>query len=277
LRRNQRRPGSRRADRRSLLIAAVSTTVIFGGGALLLVNSPGWRLVERSFLDAGVFAESLPRQASAIWRNVQLFLIAEALILPFGLLIAVARSLPGPVAFPFRLLATIYTDLFRAIPGILVIALLGFGIPALGLPGVPREAFFWGVVALTLVYSAYVAEVYRAGIGSVHPSQVAAARSLGLTQLQALRHVVVPQAIRRVIPPLLNDFIGLQKDTALVSVIGVVEVFRQAQIDQSANFNFTPYVATALLFVIITIPLARLTDYLLERDRRRQLATRAFG
>jgi polar amino acid transport system permease protein len=251
--------------------------VIFGGGALLLVNSPGWRLVERSFLDAGVFAESLPRQASAIWRNVQLFLIAEALILPFGLLIAVARSLPGPVAFPFRLLATIYTDLFRAIPGILVIALLGFGIPALGLPGVPREAFFWGVVALTLVYSAYVAEVYRAGIGSVHPSQVAAARSLGLTQLQALRHVVVPQAIRRVIPPLLNDFIGLQKDTALVSVIGVVEVFRQAQIDQSANFNFTPYVATALLFVIITIPLARLTDYLLERDRRRQLATRAFG
>ena len=262
---------------RSLLIAFVSTAIVFGGLAWLVVNSPGWPLVERSFLNARVFAEAWPRQVAAIWRNVQLFLIAEAIILPFALLLAVMRALPGPVAFPLRILATIYTDLFRAVPGVLVIALLGFGIPALGLPGVPREAFFWGVVALTLVYSAYVAEVYRAGIQSVHPSQAAAARSLGLSQLQALRHVVVPQAVRRVVPPLLNDFIGLQKDTALVSFIGVVEVFRQAQIDQSANFNFTPYLVTALLFVVITIPLARFTDYLVERDRRRQFATRAFG
>jgi polar amino acid transport system permease protein len=277
LRRNPRRPAAWRASARPVLIALASTVVVFGGLAWLFVNSPGWPAVERSFLNARVFADSWPRQVAAIWRNVQLFLIAEALILPLGLLIAILRSLPGPVAFPLRLFATAYTDLFRAIPGVLVIALLGFGIPTLDLPGVPREAFFWGVVALTFVYSAYVAEVYRAGIQSVHPSQVAAARSLGLTQLQALRYVVVPQAIRRVIPPLLNDFIGLQKDTALVSFIGVVEVFRQAQIDQSANFNFTPYLATALLFVIITIPLARLTDYLVERDRRRQLATRAFG
>jgi polar amino acid transport system permease protein len=267
----------RRIDPRAAAIAAVSTVVVFGGLALLIVNSPGWPLVQRSFFNAEIFAASLPRQMNAFWRNIQLFLIAEVLILPFGLLLAVLRALPGPAAFPFRLMATIYTDLFRAVPGILVITLLGFGIPALGLPGVPREPFFWGVVALTLVYSAYVAEVYRAGIQSVHPSQAAAARSLGLTHLQALRFVVVPQAVRRVIPPLLNDFVGLQKDTALVSIIGVVEVFRQAQIDQAATFNFTPYLATALLFIVITIPLARLTDVLVERDRRRQLATRAFG
>jgi polar amino acid transport system permease protein len=262
---------------RSAAIAAVSTILVFGGIAVLIVNSPGWPLVQESFFNGEIFAASLPRQVNAIWRNIQLFLIAEVLILPFGLLLAVLRALPGPAAFPFRLMATIYTDLFRAVPGILVITLLGFGIPALGIPGVPREPFFWGVVALTLVYSAYVAEVYRAGIQSVHPSQSAAARSLGLSHFQALRFVVVPQAVRRVIPPLLNDFVGLQKDTALVSIIGVVEVFRQAQIDQSATFNFTPYLATALLFILITIPLARLTDYLVERDRRRQLATRAFG
>ena len=266
-----------RSGLRPALIALVSTAVVFGGLGWLVVNSPGWAAVQRSFLDAEVFGASLPRQLNAIWRNVQLFLIAEALILPFAMVIAILRSLPGPVVFPLRLLATAYTDLFRAVPGVLVIGLLGFGIPALDLPGVPRDPFFWGVVALTLVYSAYVAEVYRAGIQSVHPSQVAAARSLGLSQLQALRFVVVPQAVRRVIPPLLNDFIGLQKDTALVSFIGVVEVFRQAQIDTSATFNFTPYLATALFFVIITIPLARFTDVLVERDRRRQLATRAFG
>jgi polar amino acid transport system permease protein len=275
--RPRRRRRERRVDPRSAAVAAISTIVVFGGLALLIVNSPGWPLVQRSFFNAEIFFASLPRQITAIWRNIQLFLIAEVLILPFGLLLAVLRALPGPAAFPFRLMATLYTDLFRAIPGILVITLLGFGIPALGLPGVPREPFFWGVVALTLVYSAYVAEVYRAGIQSVHPSQAAAARSLGLSHFQALRFVVVPQAIRRVIPPLLNDFVGLQKDTALVSIIGVVEVFRQAQIDQSATFNFTPYLVTSLLFILITIPLARLTDVLIERDRRRQLATRAFG
>ncbi len=166
------------------------------------------------------------------------------LVLPFGLLLAVMRSLPGPVLFPLRALATIYVDVFRALPGILVIYVLGFGIPGLGIPGVPTEAFFWAVIALTLIYSAYVSEVYRAGIDSVHPSQEAAARSLGLSRFQALRHVVLPQAVRRVIPPLLNDFIGLQKDTVLVSFIGVVEIFRTAQIKQQANFNFTPYLAS---------------------------------
>ena len=158
-----------------------------------------------------------------------------------GLVIAVLRSLPGPVFFPVRLVTTVYVDVFRALPGVLVIYILGFGIPGLGLPGVPIEPFFYAVVALTLIYSAYVSEVYRAGIDSIHPSQAAAARSLGLSRIQSLRYVVLPQAVRRVIPPLLNDFIGLQKDTVLVSYIGVVEIFRQSQIKQAGSFNFTPY------------------------------------
>ena len=180
--------------------------------------------------------------------------------------------------FPLRAIAVVYTDLFRGIPTILVIYMLGFGIPALQLGWLPVETEFWGipywgVLALVLVYSAYVSEVYRAGIDSVHPSQAAAARSLGLSHGRALRFVVLPQAVRRVIPPLLNDFIGLQKDTALVGLLGVVEAFRQAQIEAAENFNFTPYVVAALLFILLTIPLARLTDWLVARDRRRQLAT----
>jgi len=185
----------------------------------------------------------------------------------------VLRSLRGPAFFPLRALAIVYADFFRGVPTILVIALLGFGAPALQLGAVPTSVTFWGIVSLVLVYTAYVSEVYRAGIESVHPSQDAAARSLGLTHAQTLRFVVLPQAVRRVIPPLLNDFIGLQKDTALVSSVGVVEVFRQAQIDESASFNFTPFLVTAVLFLLITIPLARLTDWLIARDRRRQLAT----
>jgi polar amino acid transport system permease protein len=204
---------------------------------------------------------------AAFWVNVRLFLIAEVLILVLAMLIAVARSVPGPVFFPIRLLATIYVDVFRALPGVLVIFILGLGIPSLRIPGLPSEPFFWGVVALTLLYSAYVSEVYRAGIESIHPSQEAAARSLGLTRAQSLRHIILPQAVRRVIPPLLNDFIGLQKDTALVSFIGVVEIFRQSQIRQAGAFNFTPYLATALIFLLVTIPLARVVDWLLARDK----------
>ena len=182
------------------------------------------------------------------------------------------RGLPGPALFPLRLLATIYVDLFRAVPGLLVIYLLGFGIPGLGIEGVPSDVFLYGVLGLTLVYAAYVSEVYRAGIDSIHWSQEAAARSLGLNRYQTLRHVIVPQAVRRIIPPLLNDFIGLQKDTVLVSTLGVVEIFRQGQILKSATFNFTPFVAIALVFVVITIPLARFTDWLVARDRSRQVA-----
>jgi len=205
---------------------------------------------------------------------VRIFLIAEVFILVFALVLAVLRGLPGPVFFPLRALATVYADLFRGIPTILVIYILGFGVTALQLPGVPVSPLFWGTVALVLVYSAYVSEVYRAGIESVHPSQEAAARSLGLNRLQALRHVVLPQAVRRVIPPLLNDFIGLQKDTALVALLGVIEAFRQSQIDVAATFNYTPYICTAILFIAITIPLARFTDWLIARERRQQQAGR---
>jgi polar amino acid transport system permease protein len=261
-----------RAGARSLLIAGVSTIVFFGALILVVVNAPGWEDVRRSFLDGENFVESAPRIVQKFGTNVLLFLIAELLILAWGLVLAVLRSLPGPVLFPVRLLATIYVDLFRALPGILVIFILGFGIPGLGLEGVPTDPFLWGVVALTLIYSAYVSEVYRAGIDSVHPSQAAAARSLGLSQLQAMRYVVLPQAVRRVIPPLLNDFIGLQKDTVLVSFIGVVEIFRQSQIRQSATFNSTPYMVTALVFLVVTIPLARFTDWLVTRERDRRYA-----
>ena len=205
---------------------------------------------------------------------MKIFLVAEVFILIFALLIAVLRGLPGPVFFPVRALTVVYVDLFRGVPTILVIYILGFGVPALALPGVPIDPLFWGIVSLVLVYSAYVSEVYRAGIESVHASQAAAARSLGLTHGQALRFVVIPQAVRRVIPPLLNDFIGLQKDTALVGLLGVVEAFRQSQIEVSASFNYTPYIATALIFIALTVPMARFTDWLVAHDKRRQQAGR---
>jgi polar amino acid transport system permease protein len=256
----------------ALLIAGISTVVFFTAVGIVVVNAPGWERVQSAFLDWDNFVESAPGIVGKFPVNVALFLTAEVLILAFGLVLAVMRSLPGPVLFPLRLLATIYVDLFRALPGVLVIFVLGFGIPGLRLPGVPNDPFFWGVVALTLLYSAYVSEVYRAGIDSIHPSQTAAARSLGLTHAQSLRHVVVPQAVRRVIPPLLNDFIGLQKDTVLVSFIGVVEIFRQTVIRQQATFNYTPFLVTALVFLAVTIPLARFTDWLVARERDRRYA-----
>jgi polar amino acid transport system permease protein len=264
--------GGMSGDARSVLIALVSTVVFFAVLVLVVTNSPGWPEVKTAFFNREVFSDSFPEILRAFWLNIKIFCVAEVFILAFALVIAVLRSLPGPVFFPIRALAIAYTDFFRGIPTILLIFILGFGVPALGLSGVPTSALVWATVALIIIYSAYVAEVYRAGIESVHPSQDAAARSLGLSRGQSLRYVVVPQAVRRVIPPLLNDFIGLQKDTALVALIGPVEAFRQAQIDTSATFNFTPYVAAALIFVAFTIPLARLTDYLNERSRRRRLA-----
>jgi polar amino acid transport system permease protein len=264
-----RLPRRKREGRKAILVALASTIVFFGALSWVVVNAPGWKLVQASFFDADVFRASLPGLVAAFGTNVQLFLIAEVLILVLGLVLAVLRSLPGPVFLPVRVLAIVYTDVFRALPGILIIYILGFGVPGLLLPGVPSDPFFWAVVALTLLYSAYVSEVYRAGIESIHPSQSAAARSLGLSQFQALRFVILPQAVRRVIPPLLNDFIGLQKDTVLVSFVGVVEIFRTSQIKQIALFNFTPYLGAALVFLVLTIPLARLTDWLVARDRSR--------
>ena len=264
--------GGMSSDARSVTIALVSTVVVFAALVLVITKAPGWPEVKTAFFNPTVFRDAFPEVLRAFWLNIKIFCVAEVFILAFALVIAVLRSLPGPVFFPIRALAIVYTDFFRGIPTILLIFILGFGVPALGLSGVPTSALVWATVALIIIYSAYVAEVYRAGIESVHPSQDAAARSLGLTRAQSLRYVVVPQAVRRVVPPLLNDFIGLQKDTALVALIGPVEAFRQAQIDTSATFNFTPYVAAALIFVAFTIPLARLTDWLNERSRRRRLA-----
>ena len=272
MRRRRSRLGIGEGGGRAIAIAAISTIVFFGLIAVVVVNAPGWPQVREKFLNGRVFADSLPLIVGAFWVNVQLFMIAEALIVVLAMGVAILRSLPGPAFFPVRLLATIYVDVFRALPGILVIFILGLGIPSLRIEGLPTEPFFWAVVALTLLYTAYVSEVYRAGIESIHPSQDAAARSLGLTRAQALRYVVLPQAVRRVIPPLLNDFIGLQKDTALVSFIGVVEIFRQSQIRESGAFNFTPYLATALVFLVVTIPLARVVDWLLAHDRDRRPA-----
>ena len=258
--------------RRSAVIAVVSTVVFFTALGVLITHAPGWPEVQRTFFDWGYFKDSLPEIARAFLLNVKIFTISEAFILVFALVLAVVRSLPGPAALPLRLLGVAYADFFRGVPTILVIAMLGFGAPALQLQGVPTSTTFWGIVSLVLVYTAYVSEVYRAGIESVHQSQTAAARSLGLTHLQALRTVVLPQAVRRVIPPLLNDFIGLQKDTALVGFLGSIEAFKQSQIDAAATFNYTSYVVAALLFVALTIPLARFTDWLVARDRRRRQA-----
>lgn len=252
------------------MIAVISTIVVGAVAILAITHSPGWEEFKATFFDWEQYRASFPDIARAFWLNVKLFTIAEVLILPAALLLATLRSLPGPVFFPLRAFAVAYADLFRGIPTILVIAMLGFGMPALGISWMPTSFFFWGVFALVLVYTAYVSEVYRAGIESVHPSQEAAARSLGLGRAQALRFVILPQAVRRVIPPLLNDFIGLQKDTALVGTLGLVEAFKQTQIYTSATFNFTPYLAAATIFVALTIPLARFTDWLVARDRKRQ-------
>ncbi|MGZ5290508.1 MAG: amino acid ABC transporter permease [Actinomycetota bacterium] len=257
---------------KSVAIAVVSTIVFFVVLSLIVVNSPGWDEVKRAFFSRAQFKESFPSIVRAFLVNVRLFMISEVLILALALVVAVMRSLPGPVFFPIRVFAMLYTDLFRGVPTILVIYLLGFGVPALGIQGVPDSPFLWGVVSLVLVYSAYVAEVYRAGIESVHGSQVAAARSLGLSRGQSMRFVILPQAVRRVIPPLLNDFIGLQKDTVLVSYIGVVEAFRTAGIDSARTFNFTPYVALAVVYLVITVPMTRFVDAMVARDRGRRQA-----
>ncbi len=262
---------------KAVAIALASTIVFVTLVVLAITHAAGWPEVKRVFFDWGDISGSFPEIAKAFLLNVKIFLVCEVFILVFALIIAVLRSLPGPVFFPLRALATIYVDLARGVPTILVIALLGFGAPALQLTGVPRSRVFWAGVGLILVYSGYVAEVYRAGIESIHPSQEAAARSLGLTRFHALRRVVLPQAVRRVIPPLLNDFIGLQKDTALVGTLGVIEAFNQSQIDTNATFTYGAYISAAVLFVAITIPLARFTDWLIARDRRKRQPGGAFA
>ena len=272
---------SRLLGNRAFLISTTSTIVFFAVIALIVAAAPGFDAVRDSFFDweamkesfRGVPEQGIPGIGQAFLVNIRIFLIAEVLILIFALILAVVRSLPGPVFFPFRMVAVVYTDLFRGTPLLLVIYLFGFGLPALGIRGISTQSeTVYATAALVLSYSAYVAEVYRAGIDSVHPSQVAAARSLGLSRIQSLRHVVLPQAVRRIVPPLLNDFVSLQKDTALLAVLGVVEAARAAQIYSTYRFNYSSFVVAALLFILMTIPLARFTDWLIERDRRRRQA-----
>ena len=257
---------------RNVSIAVLSTLVFFTVLVLVIVNAPGWENVKHTFFDPKVFREYFRTIGHAFVLNIKIFLAAEVLILILALGLAVLRSLPGPVFFPLRLMAIVYTDVFRGIPTILLVYLFGFGIPALQLSHVTKDPVKLGAAALVVIYTAYVAEVYRAGIESVHPSQEAASRSLGLTRGQTLRTVILPQAVRRVVPPLLNDFIGLQKDTALLAVIGPVEALQRATIAADTEFNYTPYVITAFFFVLITIPQARFTDWLINRQRQRRMA-----
>ena len=256
---------------RGALIAFAATMAVLGLGLFLVLRSDTWPDVQQQFLNPENFREAWPDVLSGFWLDVQMFVIAEVFILAFALLVAVIRSLRGPAFFPLRALAVIYIDLFRGIPLLLIIFLLGFGVPALQLEGVPRDPMFWGITSLVLSYAAYTAEVYRAGIDSVHESQRSAARSLGLTQWQALRFAILPQAIRNVIPALLNGLVSLQKDVALVSVLGVREAVRQAEIYKSRTFNYTGFVAATVLFLLVSIPLARLTDWYTRRDRARRL------
>ena len=271
--------GSKMLGGRAVLVSSLSTILFFAVIAAIVVLAPGSEIVAERFFDpfhlrqSFLGTESEPSVVGAFLLNVYIFAISEVFILILALVIAVVRGIPGPIFFPFRMVAIAYTDLFRGIPLILVLYIIGFGVPGLGLAGLSYLSdVTYGIIALVLVYSAYVAEVYRAGIESVHESQNAAARSLGLSRWQSLRFVILPQAIRRVIPPLLNDFIGLQKDTALVSVLGSIEAVRAAQIYGASQFNYASYVVAALLFVLITIPLARFTDRLIARDKRRREA-----
>lgn len=266
-----KRPRRRREEgARGALIAAISTVVVFGLLIWWVLSSKAWPEVQQQFFNPEHFAASWPDVLGGFWLNIQMFLIAEVLILFFALVFAMIRSLRGPAFFPLRLLVIGYIDLIRGIPIILLVLLLGFGIPALQLPGVPNSPLFWGVAALVISYSAYTAEVYRAGIESVHESQRMSGRSLGLTQVQSLRYVTVPQAIRNVIPALLNGFVSLQKDVALVFVLGVREAVREAQIYNARTFNYTAYVAAAALFLIASVPVARFADWYTERVRRRR-------
>ena len=267
--------------RRATAISTASTVVVLAGLVAIFLLAPGSAEVRHTFFDPADMWQSFignPKKGyysvgAALWLNIRMFIAAEILILIVALVIALIRLSTSAVLFPFRVLSMIYVDFFRGVPLLLIILAIGFGVPALRLPFVSTQpAAVYGVAALVLSYSAYVSEVYRAGLNSVHQSQVAAARSLGLSQATTLRHVVLPQAVRNVIPPLLNDFISLQKDTALVGVLGAIEANEAAQIYASTVFNYSSYTVAAILFLILTIPLARFTDRVIDRDRRRRLA-----
>jgi polar amino acid transport system permease protein len=261
----------RRQDRfRRGLIATLVTVAAAVVLWYVVTSSPGWPRVRETFFSATAARESLPAVARGFATNVAMFLVAEPLILVLGGLVAVTRSTVTPWLAPARAVAIVYTDLLRGVPTLLVVVLFAFGIPALQLTGITTSLFWLTLAALVLSYGAYVAEVIRAGIESIHPSQVASAEALALSRAQTLRHVVLPQALRRVVPPLLNDFVSLQKDTALVSAVGVSDALLAAQDYGNYHFNYTPLLVTAAFFVALTIPLARFTDWLARRAQRRE-------
>jgi len=272
----QREEAKRRASRRSTAIALLSTLLVGAALTLIVANAQGAEAVRESFFNWYYAKKAFPRILDGILLNLRVLLIAEFFVLVFGLSIAIARTTTSPVLYPLRLIATIYTDVFRGMPLLLVLFLVGLGIPGLRLPYVPNSAVFLGTVALILTYSAYVAEVIRAGIEGVNPTQRQAARALGLSHPQTLQHVVLPQAFRNVTPPLLNDLVSLQKDSGLISVLGAVDAIRAAGIETAQSFNFTPYVVAGALFVLLTIPLTRYTDWLIRRQDRAQKAQGAF-
>jgi polar amino acid transport system permease protein len=265
-----RRAWRRRRARRSTLVALLSTLLFAVAAYLAVTRAPGWPRVRATFFSGPVAVDSLPAILRGLWLNLQVLVVGGVLVLVVGLLVASVRTLRGPAFAPLRIVATAYVDLFRGMPLIIVLYLVGFGFPALGLEGMPTSPFVLGTTAIVLVYSAYVAEVFRAGIESVHPSQRSAARSLGLTHRQTMRLVVLPQALRTVTPALLNDFVALQKDVGLISVLGAIDAVRSAQIIVGQTFNFTPYVVAGLLFVLLAVPSARLADAVTARARRRQ-------
>jgi polar amino acid transport system permease protein len=256
--------------RRSTLIALVSTVVFAAVLLFGVTSSPGWPRVRDSFFNLRIGWESLPALLEGLWLNIRVLVVCQVLILVFGLALAAVRTLRGPVWFPVRALATGYVDLFRGLPLLICLYLVGFGLPGLRLSGLPTNPVLLGGLALVLIYSAYVAEVFRAGIESVHPSQLAAAKSLGLNHRRTMQLVVLPQATRRVTPALLNDFVALQKDCGLISVLGAVDAVRAAQIQAATTYNFTPYVVAGLLFVALAVPSARLADWASARAAIRQ-------
>ena len=259
--------------RRSVVIAAVSTIVVVGALLILIPMSPGWARVRQAFFDGDVFVESFPKLLDAFWLDVKILLWSIPPIIIVSLLVALARNTRSAALFPVRAFAVIYTDVLRGIPVILLVYLIGFGVPALGLSRTWANPLIWGTVTLVLSYSAYTAEIIRAGIDAVHESQRAGARSLGMTSSQTMRVIVLPQAFRKVVPPMMNTFVSLQKDVALVSLIGPVEILRQAGIYKATYANFTPYVAASLIFLAMTIPCTRLADWALARQRTRTGAT----
>ena len=265
----------RARKRRDTWIAALCTAAFLVVVCVAVVASPGWVRVHTLFLNGAEFRKTFPSILHGFWLNIQMFLIAEVVILVLGLLIALVRVTRAPGLQPLRLAATVYVDVFRGVPTLLLVFLIGYGLPALQLQGTPSQPWVLGVIALTLSYTAYVAEVFRAGLNSVHPAQRNAARALGLSEPQTLRHVILPQAVRNVVPPLLNDFIALQKDTAMVAVLGPLEALREAQINADYDFNYTPYLGAALLFIAVTIPLTRYADRLHRRTSQRQRAEAA--